>query len=257
MPKALGHLPAPIQNLPVPLRVAVYGEGGVGKTTFALSFPKPLVIDTDGGLEGDAVADLHDLAEAWTPGNWGDLTALSFWLDKEIATKGYQTIVVDSIDTLARQVLMEASRQATKGRAVDAIDTELVSSEQQDFGKVHVALGAFLDNLKALSRKHGVNVVLTSQVREVDIEKKRFKRTFDVQPAVEKIITAWANVYGEMVVVTQDKVERRLLFTNVADTARKSKSRFAVLRPAVADPTFTKMANAITEATASGEDTTQ
>jgi hypothetical protein len=235
----LSTTPAAITAGQVPFRIAVYGEGGVGKTTFALSFPKPLVIDTDGGLEGDAVASLSDLAESWTPDGWQDLNALFFWLKNEIKSKGYQTIVVDSIDTLARAILREAGNQATRTRKANASEAELVSFEQQDYGKVANALDAFLTNLKTLSRVHGIHVVLLSGVREPDVEKGRTKRTFNVQPAVEDTILYWANVYGELVVNDKDE---RILFTRVGDPARKNKTRFAALRPGIKNPTHDKMA---------------
>ena len=39
----LAQLPTPITADKLLLRMGIYGEGGVGKTKLALSFPKPLV----------------------------------------------------------------------------------------------------------------------------------------------------------------------------------------------------------------------
>lgn len=243
-------LPTAITTTPVPLRLGVYGEGGVGKTQLALSFPSPLVVDTDGGLEGGAVASLPELADSWMPSDWADLSALSFWLKAEVEAKGYKTIVIDSIDTLARVLLREAARQATKSRPENASDTQLIAFEQQDYGKVAVALDQFLQNLKVLSKAHGLHVVLCSGVREPDVEKQRFKRTFNVQPAVEDVILYWANVYGELEVInTADGSEHRVLWTRVGDPKRKNKTRFAALRPGVTDPSYTKMAGLLAAAT--------
>jgi hypothetical protein len=237
--------PTPIGAGSVPFRLAVYGEGGVGKTTLALSFPKPLVIDTDGGLEGDCVADLTDLAESWTPEGWQDLNALFFWLKAQIKEKGYRTIVVDSIDTLARIILREAAAQPTRNRVANAAQSQLIAFEQPDYGKVAVALDAFLTNLKTLSRVHGVHVVLVSGVREPDPERGRLKRTFDLQPAVESALIYWANIYGEMTAVEKAGVETRTLWTTVSDPVRKNKTRFAALRPGIINPTFTRMSTLI------------
>lgn len=250
----LSHAPTAVPtNTAVPFRLAVYGEGGVGKTTLALSFPNPLVINTDGGLEGDAVSgDLE--AFEWSPENWADLNALYFWLKGKVEEKGYKTIVIDSIDTLARFILHEATDLETRGRPANASTLQLVTPEQQDYGKVSNALDIFLGNLKALSMRTGVHIVLTSGVREADPDKGRTKRTFDVQPAVESIILYWANVYGELTVMevkdkdTKEVTEQRVLWTRAADPSRKCKTRFGVLRPGVKDPTFAKMSTLVGDA---------
>lgn len=251
----LSHAPTPIPtNQPVPFRLAIFGEGGVGKTTLLLSFPKPIVIDTDGGLEGDAVARTDLDGDEWRPEDWKDLNALYFWLKAKVEQKGYKTIGIDSIDTLARFLLHEATDLATNSRAVNASTERLVTPEQQDYGKVANALDIFLGNLKMLSKSHGINIVITSGVREPDPDKNRTKRTFDVQPAVEAVLLYWANVYGEMeVIVSKDKtdpegkreIESRVLWTRAGDPKRKGKTRFAALRPGVKNPTFDKMTSLV------------
>lgn len=253
MARTLKRQPAVIvPNMP-PHRLGVFGEGGVGKTTLLLSYPKPLVIDTDGGLEGDAVANLNGAAEAWWPEKWTDLTDLYFWLKSEVKKKGYKTIGIDSLDTMARLLRFESTDIGNKSRGDDAWMDELVTSEIQDYGRVSDAIARFLNNLMILSREHGVHIVLTSAVRLPDRERGRFKRTFDVNQAVEADIKHWCNIYGEMVLVeTNDggkknakgepiMVEHRILWTKGSDPNRLGKTRFGALRPGVTDPTFDVM----------------
>lgn len=248
----LSHAPTAIPtNTPVPLRLGIYGEGGVGKTTLALSFPKPIVINTDAGLEGDAVAVQGELGDEWVPESWSDLNALYFWLKKAVDTKGYKTIILDSVDTLARFLLHEASDMATNARSANAAQLKMITAEQQDYGKVALSLDRFLGNLKILSKTKGVHIVLTSGVREIDVDKGRDRRTFDVQPAVESVILHWCNVYGEMEELvkvnkeTKEEEEIRVLWTRASDPRRKCKTRFATLRPGVKNPTFNKIAELI------------
>jgi hypothetical protein len=245
--------PVPIVGTGVPpIRLGVYGEGGAGKTSLLLSFPRPLVIDTDGGLEGDAVIGVD--GDEWSPDKWQDLNAL-YTVIKERVTKKpdlYKTIGIDSIDTLARFLLHEAENIPTQGRKANASETEMITAEQRDYGKVATAIDIFLTKLKVLSRERGIHVVLTSAVRLPDVDKGRTKRTFDVQPAVEANILYWCNIYGELEVVevakskgSNEMIEQRILWTRVSDRARKNKTRFAALRPGITNPTFDKITKLI------------
>jgi hypothetical protein len=253
-------LPQPIKVEVPPIRLAVYGEPGAGKTTLALSFPKPLVVSVDNGLEGGALEALEEEGEEWTPTDWRDLNALYFWLKTQVDKRDYGTVVIDSITSLSTLIRHEAMRQPAQGRAAGQADTELVQATQPDYGRVAYALENFLLKLTQLSQLTGVHVVLTSNVREPDPEKGQTRRTFDLQPAVERIVLQWANIYGELVadeIVDPDdksepagkrrKIERRVLWTRVQDPRRKNKTRFAALTPGVVSPTFDRINELIEE----------
>ena len=251
----LDHLPESIDPSEIPpLRLAVYGEPGSGKTTLALSFPRPLIISIDNGLEGGAVFQALDGAEKWMPVDWKDLNALYFWIKKQIETKGYESIIVDSITSLAMLIRHEALLQEASKRDAGQALVELFAVTQPDYNRVATALEMYLLKLVQLSDVYGVHVVLTANVREPDIEHGQTKRSFDLQPAVERVVLQWANIYGELVAEEIDdpadkelprnerrKIERRVLWTRVQDPRRKNKSRFAALNPGVKDPTFEKI----------------
>ena len=251
----LEHLPEAIDPTEVPpLRLAIYGEPGAGKTTLALSFPKPLIISVDNGLEGGAVFQSLDGAEKWMPINWKDLNALYFWFKKQIESKGYESIIVDSITSLAMLIRHEALLQEASKRGEGQALEELFAVTQPDYNKVATALEMYLLKLVQLSDVYGVHIVLTANVREPDTDKGQTKRSFDLQPAVERVVLQWANIYGELVAEEVDdpadkdkprnerrRIERRVLWTRVQDPRRKNKSRFASLNPGVKDPTFDKI----------------
>lgn len=250
----LKHTPEPITDETPPFRLGIYGEAGVGKTTLALSFPKPLVIDCDAGLEGGAVVDAD--GEKWTPERWSDVVALYFWLKTQIEKRGYKTIVIDSISSFATLILVEAMESQLGTRAANSADDALIQAEQPDYNKVWTAVNNLLTKLMALHVVYGVHIVMTSAVREPDIDKGRTKRSFDVQPAVEKQLVSWFNTHGEMTAEeVQDpngekgeKIERRVLWTKASDPRRKNKTRFAALTPGVVNPTFEKMVGLIEDA---------
>lgn len=93
-----------------PLKVVLYGVEGIGKTTFASKFPKPLFIDLD---NGSARIDVNRIQGVET---WEDL--LSIVQDfSESTGNPYQTLVIDTADAAAR--LCEAyviKTKASKGQ---------------------------------------------------------------------------------------------------------------------------------------------
>ena len=74
----------------------VYGPPGIGKSTFASTAPKPIIIPTERRLDQITVAKLP------TPKNFAQLYAQVEALDKE--EHEYQTIVLDTLD--ATEVLI-------------------------------------------------------------------------------------------------------------------------------------------------------
>lgn len=93
-----------------PVKVVLYGVEGIGKTTFASKFPKPLFIDLD---NGSARIDVNRIQGVET---WEDL--LSIVQDfSESTGNPYQTLVIDTADAAAR--LCEAyviKTKASKGQ---------------------------------------------------------------------------------------------------------------------------------------------
>jgi hypothetical protein len=225
--------PTQITRRPERARIVIYGNPGVGKTTFGLTFPRPIVIDTDGGLEGDAVISSEDGKE-WSPDGWRDLNALYFYL-KDRADE-FDTIVIDSIDTLTSFLRRESTAQPTRGKPADAWLTDISATvaAERDYGIATDAVSIFLDNLRRLDK----HIVLTGGVRDVDIEKGRLKRNVNVNPALAKNIEHWANVIGELTLVRQNDQHHRVLVLDPGDPQRVCKSRWAALGRGIVSPTW-------------------
>lgn len=73
------------------IKMMVYGSAGIGKTTLALSSPKPLLLDFDGGVKRVNLSHL-DGVDTVQVENWGEIHQL---LDMDL--NAYETIVVDTI----------------------------------------------------------------------------------------------------------------------------------------------------------------
>ena len=77
--------------IPSIVKMMIYGQAGMGKTTVALSSPKPLLLDFDNGVKRVNLAHLEgvDIVQV---GSWQDVQQV---LQEDLTT--YQTIVVDTI----------------------------------------------------------------------------------------------------------------------------------------------------------------
>lgn len=87
-----------------PIRAMIYGQRGVGKTTFASQAPNPIFIAAE-----DGTAHL-DVARFPIPKTWEELVACMSVLAKE--KHDYQTVVIDSLDwieQLAQQNIAKAN----------------------------------------------------------------------------------------------------------------------------------------------------
>lgn len=238
--------PTAVDGRTSPDRWVLMGDPGVGKTTLATTFPHPLWLDVEGSLQGDARdAAVGAAAEEWAPSRYRDLDALYVWVKKQLAAKGYRTLVIDTVDVLVSFLLNEATDQNSKDKtSSEASMHDVTVPEQRDYLAVAKAMDRFLFKLRML----GIDIVLLSHVREPNPEKGETKRKIDVPPSVQKIVYAWATVVGELVIVTPKRPQNapkdwkaepeRVLLTAPGDSRRVSKTRYAVLAPAVRNPSY-------------------
>lgn len=77
------------------LKMMIYGQAGMGKSTLALSAPKPLLLDFDNGVKRVNNAHLDDNVGIVQVGTWQDV--LNLLNSEREAMAAYDTIVVDTI----------------------------------------------------------------------------------------------------------------------------------------------------------------
>lgn len=130
-----------------PRRTLVYGVKGVGKSTFAAQYPKPIFISTEDGL--------HDLAVDQFPlcTTWEQVSQSVFALGTD--DHDYETVVIDSIDwaeRLAWQHLCEKEGKET---------IELCSGGYgKGFGSALALWRAVINCLQYLNNEKKMSVVL-------------------------------------------------------------------------------------------------
>ena len=73
------------------VKIMIYGQAGMGKTTLALSAPKPLLLDFDNGVKRVNNAQLDDVG----------IVPITSWLDVQNVLRedlsSYDTIIIDTI----------------------------------------------------------------------------------------------------------------------------------------------------------------
>jgi hypothetical protein len=245
MPPQLSREPQKLSLEKEKLRLVAYGDPGVGKTWFSLTFPRPFVIDTDAGLITGAIQGV----DAWSqePTGWRDLEALYFWCKER--RDQFDTIIFDSITTLQRLLLDEIVDATGEVKTPDKPVMQFVPEQ-----------GMYLANQRQIARiltefrrldKHmvvsaGVRQRLTAEGVPIG------KRSPEVAPGLLTIINHWSSVVGELTVRTRDKdgVElsepaRALLTAPSSD--RTTKSRFRSLMPYIPNPSYERIWTAVTK----------
>lgn len=111
----------------------VYGQAGMGKTTLALSAPKPLLLDFDNGVKRVNENHLNDSIGIVQVSCWQDVLNV---LEEDLSD--YQTIVVDTV-----------------GKMMDFIISFRCGQKQpkvQDWTSINTDFKNFVDRLKGLGK---------------------------------------------------------------------------------------------------------
>lgn len=117
------------------LKALFYGGPGVGKSTLALSAPRPLNVDCDGGVK--RVNEMH-LKPTIEVGCWEDVTAI---LDGDISD--YDSIVIDTVGKMLLFMNEYLGRKTPRYKKTDGALT------QQGYG---VRKEMFMDFINRVSR---------------------------------------------------------------------------------------------------------
>lgn len=147
------------------MKILVYGESGTGKTLFALSFPKSIVVDSEDGyswyegtertrnvvgmLDSQSYDDLENLMDELDSANDEEFSSLV--IDSE--TKIYENIK-EALQTV------EETRAARKGR--DVLDANL---SMRSYGKIGQLSGR-LQNAKLRLASQGINIISVAQAAD-------------------------------------------------------------------------------------------
>jgi len=136
-----------------PFFLTVYGVPGIGKTTFAADFEKPLFADIEKGsgqLKVDRISEFNGIA---------DLNSLIKDLIKD--HHGYKTFVVDTVDAVERLIVKQV-----------CIDKGKQNIEDIPYGKGYVFAETYwevlISNLKVLRETMNVILIAHNAIERVN-----------------------------------------------------------------------------------------
>lgn len=167
-----------------PRRVLLYGQEGVGKSTWAAASPKPIFLDFEDGLN-----DL-DVDKSPRICSYDECLENLRWLYSQ--EHDYQTVVFDTVDWFERLIHHKVCEVANC-KSIEKVDG--------GYGKGYVAaaemLQSFLTKLEALIAKRRLNVIFLghcTRVKVADPERESYeKHSPDLHKAAASILREWCD----------------------------------------------------------------
>jgi phage nucleotide-binding protein len=141
--------------IPAKLKAMIYGQAGMGKSTMAVSAPKPLLLDFDGGAHR---INYNHHCDTVPIKNWGEAIEV---IREDLSD--YDTIVVDTIGKMMDYIISHVCNGAIPA--------------MRDWNKINAEFSTFTRNLSALNknlifvahrdvRKEGDETVFVPALRE-------------------------------------------------------------------------------------------
>lgn len=206
----------------------LYGEGGVGKTTFAASAPKPIMADCEGGTKFLGMRGISmDVAQIT---GWSDMKEFF-----EVSKRGeYETIIIDPIGELMEKLLVFMREKA---------DKKLVQSDGSPslagWGWLKETMRSYIKML----RDSGKHVILVAHVEEKEDENRIVKRPM-IKTKISQEIINMVDIVAYMTVVNGEEESKRVLIIDQDNDKFVAKDRTGKLGK-VMKPDFNELLDAI------------
>lgn len=178
------------------LVIIVYGKGGVGKTTFAASSPRPLILDFENGTK-----------YLGTRGFDVDVIRMKNWLTGKDKTDlvqiiaDHETIVIDPLGEAMEKLIDSPEIKGVKYRTGDGGLT------MAGWGEVKKQMRSFIKFV----RDTGKNVIIVSHVSEIQTE-QGLEHRIQVATKLSDEIPNMVDVIAYMGVIRNDNEIKRVLY---------------------------------------------
>jgi len=165
----------------VPPRIVIYGGHGIGKSTLASQFPKPIFISTEDGLDSLDVTSFPKAAHI------KDVVESIKTLIKE--EHEFKTVVIDSVDWLVEPLIVSNVEATHEAKDLAYGKGQMMVAEE--FREI-------LQGLDVLRLKRAMNVVLIAHATVVRFEDPRTEPYDRYQPKLPNrcnaLLQEWADV---------------------------------------------------------------
>ena len=178
---------------------AVYGRSGTGKTTFASTFPKPLLLLDIEDRGTGSIADVPDIDVA-TITRWGEFDDVYDMVTSK--DNKYKTVV---FDTISQMQLIGANHILAKKRKPTVVQLDWGTMTMQDWGD----LGAMMKEQITLFRNLPLEVVFLAQERVTSNDEDTGILAPEVGPALSPAIASHLNACVDIIASTFIKRRRR------------------------------------------------
>lgn len=210
--------------------MVVYGEGGVGKTTFAATAPRPIIADCENGSKYFGLRGIES-----------DVAIIEKWDDiqefMEIAlTDNYDTVIIDPIGELMEKLIAYMRNKA---------DSKLVQRDgnptMAGWGWLKSTMRTFLKTM----RDSGKHIVIVAHVQERDDEGRVIKRPMIATKLSEELVNL-VDIVGYMTTVsdTDSGDTKRVIIVDPASDKYVAKDRTGRLGRFI-EPDFTKIVDGV------------
>ena len=206
----------------------VYGQGGVGKTTFCATAPNPVIADCENGAKYFGLRGIKtDVAQI---NSWSDMRE---FLEVAKSDK-YDTVIIDPIGEL-----MEKLRRFM----VAQNDSKLVQKDgSPTMGGWGWLKKTMKDYIKVL-RDLGKNVIIVAHVEEKQDEDHIVKRP-KIETKISEDLIGMVDIVGYFTVsVDADGVEKRIILVDPTSDKYVAKDRTGQLGKCI-PPNFTEIIDA-------------
>lgn len=195
------------------LVMIVYGKGGTGKTTFAASAPRPLILDFENGTK-----------YLGSRGISADVVRLDHWLDngdkKDLLNllKDHDTIIIDPLGEAMDKLIDSPEIKGPKFRTGDGGLT------MAGWGEVKKQMRNFIKFLRDTKK----NVIIVSHVAEVQTE-AGLEHRIQVATKLSDEIPNMVDVISYLGVKKDGETYKRVLYTPTQGGQFDSKDRTSTI----------------------------
>jgi len=188
------------------VNMLVYGQPGVGKTTFAAKSPNPLILDFESGTMSVRNMDVSIA----TPRSLEDIQKVI----KKAQKSGFETLVIDSTTEMSRHFMNQVMGEMTRKDPRKS----LFSPTLEAWGMV-TEMMRFVTRVARDAEMHTVFVALETMEKSEKSDKVFAKPS--LTPKVGEDMTAYVDIVGRL---TMAKKERVLLLDPSSEYIAKDRS---------------------------------